>query len=61
MSKFGFKGYEIPFESKIIGSGSEFVNVVYKVKYLDSDGDLVIKINEVNVAITNCGRPWPGI
>jgi len=57
----GFENSQIDFISRAFGSGSEFVNVNYKVKYFDLNGALVAKNNEVYVAITNCGRPWSGI
>ena len=61
ITRTGKKGYTASMSSKLAGGLDNFVRVKYRVKYEDSDGDIVEVIEESFVAMTNCGYPWSGI
>lgn len=58
---FEEKGSKISLSSRLYGSISSFVRVRHKVRYYDSDGDVITITEEPYIAITNCGHPWSGI
>lgn len=54
-------GYKAPMEYRLLGSISDFVEVNYKVKYLDENKKATSKDATTYVAISNCGHPWSGM
>ena len=54
-------GYTIRFEHRLLGSANTFVEVRYKVKYIDASGVERSVVTEKYIAISNCGYPWSGI
>lgn len=53
--------YSVRLEHRFIGSANIFVELKYKVKYIDKNGAERIQKHTSYVAISNCGHPWSGI
>jgi hypothetical protein len=54
------EGYSIRLEHRLIGSANTFVELKYKVKYIDLYGIERSRMQTSYVAISNCGHAWSG-
>lgn len=52
----GSEGYEPPFISRLLGYESRVVRVRYLVRYLNVNGELVVKLIETYVVLGRCGK-----
>jgi hypothetical protein len=57
---FDMNGDQAGFITRASGDLSTYVRVRYKVRYLNSDNELIEDMKEILVAVTNCGRGWQG-
>lgn len=46
--------------SRLLGSGASYVEIRYRLRYIDANGKRVEAEREVTYAIANCGRVWKG-
>lgn len=54
-------GYTVRLEHRLLGSANTFVEVKYKVKYMDAHGVGRSSLETDYIAISNCGYPWSGM
>jgi hypothetical protein len=54
-------GYPIRLEYRLLGRANTFVEIKYKVKYIDANGIERSQMTTEYIAISNCGHPWSGI
>lgn len=52
--------FPIQLEHRLLGNSNTFVEVTYKLKYIDETGVERSQITTEYVAISNCGHPWSG-
>jgi len=53
--------FPIQLGSRLSGDANTFVEVIYKLKYIDESGVERSQIHIEYVAISNCGHAWSGI
>lgn len=53
-------GYTVRLEHKLLGSVNTFVELKFKVKYVDEKGIVRTAMKTRYVAVSNCGHPWSG-
>jgi hypothetical protein len=61
VSKTGKKGTDVPLTHKLIGSVDKYVKIKYKVRYKDSNDNVIEVFETPFVAVSNCGHTWSGI